>query len=709
MQRRDASWATGRILVAAADGAFRRDLRELFERLGLSAVAAEDVTGALRAAESWPPDVLVVDARAGVDDVAELRAGLDARALAEVPLLAVVPSGRADAAEQSVAAGATDVVRVPFHPSVLERRVASLLEASRSRAELVRFRERLDAIQRIARIATWSADPEASDFHGAREFRPLLGLEAAPGPVSRKLLLSRVHPEDRAVLETRLAKSAESGETFSLDTRIQPLDGSERIVHWQGETTLEEGGGGQISGILQDVTERKRAEEQIRLLSHRDGLTGLTNRRAFLQRFAGAVDQARRHERSLALLVLNLDNFKRVNEAHGHVLGDRVLQGVAERLDRCLRQTDVVVQDLVDPGPEGGDVSRLGADEFTVLLTEIARPQDAARVAGRIIDSLREPFDLAGQEVVIGASIGITVYPNDGTDVDALLRKADTAMCQAKEQGRNSYQFFTATMDAESSRRMALEERLCRAFENHELQVYYQPQVDMESGLVTGVEALLRWSDPEYGAVSPSEFVPLAEDAGLIKPIGEWVLRTACWQAKAWREDGVPPLRLAVNISPHHFDDDHLVETVNQILWDTGLDASQLELEITENVLMGDEAEVVAILQHLKESGVGISLDDFGTGYSSLSYLKRFPVDAVKIDRSFVRDIPLDPDDEAITAAIISMAKALRLRVVAEGVETVQQREFLQARGCDEVQGYLFSPPVAPPVVAELVRHARFR
>jgi diguanylate cyclase (GGDEF)-like protein/PAS domain S-box-containing protein len=708
MRRRDASSATGRILIAAPDGGFRRDLRELLERLGLSAVAAEDSSRALRVAERWPPDLVIVDARGGPAEVAWLESALAERpVLAETPLLAVVPSGRADAAVQAVEAGATDVVRVPFHPGVLERRVRSLLEASQSRSELFRCRERLESIQRIARIATWSADPEAGDFHGAREFRPLLGLDPAPGPVSRKLLLSRIHPEDREMLETRLSKSTEGGEAFSLDTRIQHADGSERIVHWQGVATPESDEGGQIAGVLQDVTERKRAEEQIRLLSHCDGLTGLSNRRAFLQRFAGALDLARRHERSLALLVLNLDNFKRVNETHGHALGDRVLQGVAERLDRCLRQTDLVVQ--TETSVDGHDVSRLGADEYTVLLSEIAQPQDAARVAGRILASLREPFDLAGHEVIVGASIGISVYPDDGDDVDDLLHKADVAMCQAKSEGRNDYQFFTARMDADSSRRLDLEERLCRAFENHELQVYYQPQVDMESGTVIGVEALLRWSDPEYGAVSPAEFVPLAEDAGIIKPIGEWVLRTACWQAKAWREDGVPPLRLAVNISPHHFGDDRLVETVNQVLWDTGLEASQLELEITENVLMGDEEDVVAILKQLKRIGVSISLDDFGTGYSSLSYLKRFPVDSVKIDRSFVRDIPLDPDDEAITAAIISMAKALRLRVVAEGVETEQQREFLSARGCDEVQGYLFSPPVAPPVVAELVRHVRFR
>ncbi len=703
MRRRDASWATGRILIAATDRAFRRDLRELLERLGLSAVAADDAARALRAADRWPPDLLIVDAREGPEAVAALQQALGERpALAETPVLAVVPSGRADAASQSVDAGATDVVPVPFQPTVLERRVRSLIESSRDRLELGRCRERLESIQRIARIATWSADAEGSEFQGAREFRPLLGLDPAPGPVSRKLLLSRVHLEDRQTLETRLQKSAEAGEGFGLDTRIQPGDGLERILHWQGEPLGEDG---RITGVLQDITERKRAEEQIRLLSHRDGLTGLTNRRAFMQRLAGAVDMARRHQRSLALLVANLDNFKRVNDTHGHVFGDRVLQGVAERFDRCLRQTDLVVHNDDSEVVECNDVSRLGGDEFTLLLTEIARPQDAARVAGRLIESLREPFQLDGHEVIIGASMGITVFPDDGDDVDALLRNADAAMCQAKSEGRNNYQFFTAAMKTDSTRRFELEEKLCRAFENHELQVYYQPQVDMETGCITGVEALLRWSDPEFGAISPAEFIPIAEGAGLIKPIGEWVLRTACWQAKAWREEGVPPLRLAVNISPHHFEDGHLVEALNQVLWDTGLDAGQVELEITENVLMGDEDEVISILQQLKDTGVSISLDDFGTGYSSLSYLKRFPVDAVKIDRSFVRDIPLDPDDEAITAAIISMAKALRLRVVAEGVETEQQREFLRARGCDEIQGYIFSPPVAPIVVAEVARH----
>jgi EAL domain-containing protein (putative c-di-GMP-specific phosphodiesterase class I) len=276
-------------------------------------------------------------------------------------------------------------------------------------------------------------------------------------------------------------------------------------------------------------------------------------------------------------------------------------------------------------------------------------------------------------------------------------------MFRAKEQGRNNFRFYSQSIQDPGSRRQLLEQRLCRAFESHELEVYYQPQVEMRTGRITGVEALLRWSDPDHGAVSPAEFVPLAEEAGLITPIGEWVLRTACFQARAWREAGLPPTRIAVNVSPHHFESEAFAGFVSQTLWDTGLEPQHLELEITENVLMQNQERVVSILRELKDIGVSISLDDFGTGYSSLSYLKKFPVDAVKIDRSFVRDIGVDVDDAAITDAIVSMAKALRLRVVAEGVETTGQRDFLRARGCDEMQGYLFSPPVDAATVEVLL------
>lgn len=461
--------------------------------------------------------------------------------------------------------------------------------------------------------------------------------------------------------------------------------------------------------MTRDVSDRAGRTRAPHTPSDQDGLTGLISRPVFMQRLADAIDQARQRGRNLGLLVLDLDDFMRVNRAHGHAHGDRVLRDFAERLDRCLGQLDRPLRNggHRDEPATSPAASRLAGDAFAVLLGEIVHAREAASAADRILDALREPFEVGGAELVVGASIGITVFPDDGPDADALLLRAETVLREVKDASRNQYRFFTACSDARVTRRREIERRLCRAFESHELRIYYQPQVHLRSGRIAGVEALLRWSDPVLGAVDPSEFVSVAEEAGLIRPIGEWVLRSACWQAKRWQQAGMPPLRMAVNISPHHFDDDRLLEAVNGALWDTGMEPERLDLEITENLLLRSEERVVEILERLKAMGVGLALDDFGTGYASLSYLKRFPIDAVKIDRTFVREIPLDPDDEAITAAILSMSRALQLRVVAEGVETEKQLEFLRVRGCDEIQGYLVSPPVEAAALERLVRGDR--
>ncbi|MDJ0868771.1 MAG: EAL domain-containing protein [Myxococcota bacterium] len=443
----------------------------------------------------------------------------------------------------------------------------------------------------------------------------------------------------------------------------------------------------------------QRAEQRVQQLSSRDGVTGLPNRPAFLEGLERFLRERRPETQRAALLLIDLDNFKRVNDTFTHAAGDVLLRGVAERLARCLRRVD---EETV---AGAGDVlSRIGGDEFAVLLARITANDDAARVARRVIDAMREPLVAADVDMVVGASIGIAVCPNDGEEAATLLRKADTALYHAKEEGRNDFRFYTESIDRASIRKYALERKLCRAFENHELRVYYQPQVEVATGRLTGVEALLRWEDAELGAVSPAEFVPLAEEAGLITPIGDWVLRRACAQACDWRSAGLPPFRIAVNISPHHFRDASLVDTVRRTLFETGLPPACLELEITEGALMHSREAAAAQLGELKRIGVSVALDDFGTGYSSLSYLKGLPVDAVKIDRSFVRCVTLDPEDAAIAEAIISMARALQLRVVAEGVENERQRDFLGGRACSEMQGYLIGPPVSAEAITELFR-----
>jgi len=432
-----------------------------------------------------------------------------------------------------------------------------------------------------------------------------------------------------------------------------------------------------------------RTEEHLDQLAHFDTVTNLPNRNMFNQQLGHALAQAKRNDSNVGLLFLDLDRFKTVNDTLGHHVGDLLLRGVAARLLGVVREADTVC--------------RLGGDEFTVIVENVAKPSGMATVAEHIITEFSKPFQIEGNEIYIGTSIGISVYPNDATSLDMLLKHADAAMYHAKEQGRNNFQFFSADMNQRAKHRLSMETSLRHALEREEFQLHYQPKIEFASGRIVGVEALIRWQHPEHGAVSPVEFIPIAEDTGLILPIGEWVLRTACAQAKAWHDAGYGPLRMAVNLSGRQFAKGDVVEMISRTLHDTRLSAEQLELEITESVLMETTEATAAKLTQLRDMGIQIAIDDFGTGYSSMTYLKRFPISTLKIDRSFVRDIPGDTDDAAITTAIIAMAHSLKIGVVAEGVETIEQVEFLRDHGCTYAQGYYFSKPVPSEALALLL------
>ena len=444
--------------------------------------------------------------------------------------------------------------------------------------------------------------------------------------------------------------------------------------------------GGQVGLFIA----RKRAEERIRHLAHFDELTGLANRNLFNECLRHAVANARRNCKPLVVLFIDLDRFKNINDTLGHAAGDLVLKEVATRLLGCLR--------------EGDTVGRLGGDEFVVLLEDMPQPMHGAVVAQKIIDAVSRPITLGAQDYHVTASIGISTCPGAGEDVLSLLKNADIAMYRAKEQGKNNFQFYSEALNVHTVERMALESDLRRALERDQFVLHYQPKVDIRSGRIASVEALVRWQHPERGLVAPMDFIPLAEETGLIVPIGLCVLKTACAQARAWRDQGLPWLRVAVNLSARQFAHETLLEDVARILDETGLDAEMLEFEITESMVMKDPAKAEKLLAELKAMGVFLSIDDFGTGYSSLSYLKRFPIDSLKIDRSFIRDLPGDGDDAAITRAIITMAHGLRLTVIAEGVETAGQLDFLRDNGCNEMQGYHFSRPVPARELARLVR-----
>ena len=442
----------------------------------------------------------------------------------------------------------------------------------------------------------------------------------------------------------------------------------------------------QYAAVFSDISERKRTEERIKNLAFFDVLTGLPNRRLFTDRLQLAVANATRHNQSLAVMFLDLDLFKRINDSLGHGVGDQVLIETARRLSRCVR--------------EGDTVARLGGDEFTVLLPQIEPIESVARLAERLLSQIKQPVLIDGHELYVTASIGIAIYPDNGPGLEALIKNADTAMYRAKDLGRNGFQLYSPAMNARSFERLAMESALRHALKRNEFRLAYQVKVDLVSGRMSGVEALVRWHHPEMGLVPPNDFIPLAESLGVISDIGEWVLREACRQCQQWRDLGLPPVRIAVNVSALQFHETDIPLVVGSALRDTGLPPHLLELELTESVLMQRVDEVAEVLRDLRAMGVRISIDDFGTGYSSLSYLKRMPIDALKVDRSFINDIfsedgGVAEEGGSIVSTIITLAHNLRLKAIAEGVETVAQAYFLRQRGCDEVQGFLISRPVS--------------
>ncbi len=452
----------------------------------------------------------------------------------------------------------------------------------------------------------------------------------------------------------------------------------------------EPGSGEFLEATMVDITQRKLAEERVRSLAYYDALTGLANRTLLLDRLSKALASARRQKRKVALLFLDIDRFKVINDSLGHSVGDLLLKEVAERLKRVIRDPDTA--------------ARLGGDEFLVLLTDVKDISGVAVAAKRFMDAISAGYSIQSHYLNVSCSLGISIFPEHGADNETLIKHADAAMYTAKESGRNGFRFFTADMNTQAVARLALENGLRSALANNELFLAYQPQMDMSTGKTNGLEALLRWQHPELGLVSPNDFIRVAENSGLIIPIGEWVLATACSQARKWQDEGLPPVSIAVNVSAVQFRQENFPQTIEKVLRETGLDPKYLELELTESLLLSNADVMFSVLQQLTAMGVRLAIDDFGTGYSSLSYLKRFPVSKLKIDGSFVRDVALDQDDAAITIAIISMAKSLNLKVVAEGVENEAQLSFLRGQGCDGIQGYHFSKPLEPSKVEEKLR-----
>jgi diguanylate cyclase (GGDEF)-like protein/PAS domain S-box-containing protein len=582
--------------------------------------------------------------------------------------------------------------RMLEHIEQRDQQLVSLEKLKRSEASLA-------YAQSLARVGNWEWRPGSKEVYWSEEIFRILGLHPDRDVPCFDTAIQRVPAQERQDVGAAFAGMMKEGVVHNLEHRIVRPDGVERVV--LSHAAIERDARGRavlVRGTAQDITERKQIESRIRTLAYFDSLTGLPNRTQFKEQVARAIRHAERERSAMAVMFLDLDRFKHINDSLGHTAGDALLKSVAARLGSCLRGGDAV-------GRNADEVSmaRLGGDEFTVLLSRLAHPEDAAKVAQRIVEQLARPYSIDGHELFVSASVGVAVYPGDGADVDTLLKNADVAMYAAKDGGRNAYRFFSQELNTVALERLELERDLHRALERKEFALHYQPQVDTLSGRVTGVEALLRWSNPQRGMVPPAKFIPIAEQTGLIVPIGKWVLDEACRQGRAWSDQGLG-LEMWVNVSGVQFRDRELAQAVQGALETTGFDPRLLVIEATESILMEERDTSLATLEVLRQLGASVAIDDFGTGYSSLAYLKRFPLDTLKIDGSFVRGLEAGNEDRAIVSAIIAMARSLNIGVLAEGVETRGQAERLAGLGCPRMQGYLYSPAVPPARIPELTR-----
>ncbi len=693
----------GLVLVADDDPVMRLLMRQMLTQVGLDVIEAEDGVQALASYKHSGPDLVMLDVdMPAMDGFAVCREIRHQEVGGTVPIIMVTGGDELEAVTHAYEVGATDFISKPINWPILGHRVLYVLRASDAIARLriadAHNRAVLAAIPdtffRLNREGFYLDYEQGHDASAGFSLSDCVGSHI--GDVLPPEIAARLLDKARAVLATQHIGSVDYTLTHEDSTR-----------HF--EARLVATGADEVLGLVRDISERKRTEEQIRRLAYCDSLTGIPNRQAFLETLERELLRSKEHDKKFAVLFMDLDAFKRINDTLGHDVGDHLLKVVSERLRETIRPSDLVLraEHEFEASFGGSNLARLGGDEFTILIPDLERVEDALNVAHRVKEAMRRPFMIEAHEIFVTASIGISLYPEDGEDCNSLLKYADTAMYHAKNCGKNNAKLYSSSLTMEIMSHVKMEVGLRKALQNNELYLLYQPQIDVPSTQIVGVEALIRWRHPERGIISPTEFIPLAEETGLIVPIGEWVLRTACNQAKAWQNDGGRAIRMAVNLSAKQFKDENLMQIVLSALADTGLDARLLELELTEGTLMDDARATMVTLEQLRGIGVYLSIDDFGTGYSSMNYLKRFDVRALKIDKSFIAGLPQDTENAAITRAIIAMAHGLKMVVVAEGVETDEQLVMLEEYGCDMAQGYFLGHPSPhDTITAMLARQA---
>ncbi len=691
-----------RVVVADDDRTIRLLARVAMEGAGFEVIEAANGRQALEAIQSGFPDLMLLDVTMPVMDgyaaCTALRRLPDGERL---PVIIITGLDDPESINRAYDAGATDFVTKPINWGVLRHRVRYIMRASRALNDAWENQTRLANAQRVADLGDWDWDLKRSHFHASEQVQRILGkLVTMPNLDS---MLDEVHRDDIDRVKDAIHAAVDRGESSRFDHRIVMPGGQVRFVHHQVECVRADEGGRalRLVGTVQDITRRKQSEERIRQLAYFDALTGLPNRLLLIDQVRNALALASRNVSKIAVMFVDLDDFKRVNDTLGHDAGDELLRNVAARISNSVRLTDAVSR--MDTDDSGASIARLGGDEFVVLLSQLKHPEDASIIARRILQALTEPMRIAGQEIVVSCSIGIAISPEDGDSTETLLMNADAAMYRAKGRGRNTYQFYDRSMNALARETLSMESALRHAIERDELQLYYQPKVDIPTGAIIGVEALLRWSHPDKGWVSQRQILDVAKQTQLIVPIEKWALRTACHTAAKWRTTNGVRLAVGISLSESYLRHAELLPSIEKILEECMLDPAAIELEISASVLHDETDMTFGIVRQLCEFGIRLSVDAVGTGYAPLAHLRRLPIQSLKIDRSVVANVVHEPGDAAICSSIIVLAHGIGCKAIAAGVGSGAQLRLLRELGCDQYQGDLFCAPVSADEISRRI------
>ena len=698
--------ASGSILVVDAQADSRAKTEKRFLERGLRVGTAANGQEALYKFMLFKPDLVLLMAQLpGLDGFQACQALRQDPFGRDVPVVMVLDSKSMDSVTKAYNAGATDIVVEPVNWSILIQRTVYLMKAGKAFKRLKASELGFEHAQRIAKIGNWEWDLQAKKMRWSQYLSHIVGVDP-DAPKSFDLLLGTVHPDDRAELAGLMKDAFESGKSFSRDHRLTLPNGGTRSVHQEVEVSLDSRGQPmRIRGIIQDISGRIESERKIRYYAYHNSLTGLHNRQSFKENVQNCLELCQGSSKQFAAFFIDMDGLKRINDTFGHQFGDQLIMEVAHRLEALVNGFKLVT----NPVEQTLNLAHSGGGMFLLLVYPFEDPFRNHTLAPLIMHELGKPYVLDSRELFITSSMGICVYPKDGSDFDTLVKNGERALHHAKEIGKNSCKFYSSDIESSSAESIRLESDMRKALSNGELSLFFQPKLNIEDRTVQSVEALVRWNHPTLGALEPGDFIPLAEENGLILQIGEWVIREACHINKSWQRLGHSNVSVAVNLSARQFLRQPIVDIIQKALKDAALDPHYFEVEITESVMMKDVEESISILEKLKSMGIKVAIDDFGTGYSSLSYLKRLPIDILKIDKAFIQNLAEDPDNQAITGAILAMCNRLGLKVVAEGVEKRSYLDLLRRYHCDMAQGYLISKPISQEAVPHILEPDYYR